>query len=215
MRWCTFLAAAACVSGCTSSDSSAAPKAEVAETEIKLDLPAPPDFPDPKPYADGSHSVTEMRLKGQKFLEQNVKITGFVVYKYDLDECAAEEGDKKVKQDPKVCEGKKDIAACTKEIGKKIVADSPNVCDRPYFYLADTANASFEKSLWVVDVPRPLRDDEKRDPSRVEEFKKGPPPPQIGVGQKVTVDGQWSLKSRTGFGNSDGLLVYAGLQPAP
>ncbi|HKA87381.1 MAG TPA: hypothetical protein VKE22_06920 [Haliangiales bacterium] len=215
MRWCALLAASVGLGGCTSSDSTGAPKAEVAETEIKLDLPTPPDFPDPKPYADGSHSVTEMRLKGQKFLDKSVKISGFVVYKYDLDACAAEEGEKKVKADPKLCEGKKDIAACTKDVGKKIVADSPDVCDRPYFYLADSANASFEKSLWVVDVPRPLRDDEKRDPGRVEEFKKAPPPPQISVGQKVTVEGQWAVKSPSGFGNSDGLLVYAGLQPAP
>ena len=211
MRTCLVLAAA--LAACSSSTSNPTP--EVAQTEIKLDLPAPPDFPDPKPYADGSHSVVEMRLKGQKFLDQNVKITGFVVYKYDLEACAAEQGDKKVKQDPKLCEGKKDIAACTRDVGKKIVLDSPDVCDRPYFYLADTANASFEKSLWVVDVPRALRDDEKRDPTRVEEFKKGPPPPQVSVGQKVIAEGTWAVKSPSGFGNSDGLLVYAGLTPAP
>jgi hypothetical protein len=191
-----------------------AAKPEVAETQIKLDLPAPPDFPDPKPYPDGSHSVTEMRLKGGKMLDQQVKITGFVVFKYDLETCALNVGEKMAKQDPKLCDGKKDVMDCTKKLGQKAVADSPDQCERPYFYLADTPNASFEKSLWVVEVPRPLRDDEKKDPALVEAFKKGPPPPQITVGQKLTVSGTWAIKSPQGFGNSDGLLVYAGSAPA-
>ena len=191
------------------------PKPEVEETQIKLDLPAPPNFVDPKPYPDGSHSVTEMRLKGQKYLDKQVKVTGFVVYKYDLDACAIQQGQKKLKEDPKPCEGKKDIDACTKEVGHKIIADSPDLCDRPYFYLADSANASFEKSVWVVDVPRPLRDDEKKNPQRVEEFKKAPPPPAISVGQKIIAEGTWAIKSPGGSGNTDGLLVYAGFQPAP
>src|SRR5262249_45067560 len=119
-----------------------------------------------------------------------------------------------VKANPKLCEGKKDTTDCTKKIGQKAVADSPDQCDRPYFYLADTPNASFEKSLWVVEVPRPLREDEKKDPQLVEAFKKGPPPPQITVGQKLVVSGTWAIKSPQGFGNSDGLLVYAGSSPA-
>jgi hypothetical protein len=200
---------------CTSTGSGAATaKPEVAETQIKLDLPAPPDFPEPKPYPDGSHSVTEMRLKGQKLLDQQIKITGFVVFKYDLETCAQDVGEKMVKQDPKLCDGKKDAIDCTKKVGQKAVAESPDQCDRPYFYLADTPNASFEKSLWVVEVPRPLREDEKRDPALVEAFKKAPPPPQISVGQKLTVSGTWAIKSPQGFGNSDGLLVYAGSTPA-
>ncbi len=137
-----------------------------------------------------------------------------MVFKYDLETCANDVGEKMVKQDPKLCEGKKDAIDCTKKVGQKAVADSPDQCDRPYFYLADQPNASFEKSLWVVEVPRPLRDDEKKDQSLVEAFKKGPPPPQISVGQKLTVSGQWAIKSPQGFGNSDGLLVYAGSAPA-
>jgi hypothetical protein len=199
---------------CQSSGAGTNPKPEVEETQIKLDLPAPPEFKEPAPYPDGSHSVTEMRLKGQKMLDQQVKVTGYVVFQYDLTTCARDVGEKMVKADPKLCEGKKDVIDCTAKVGQKAVADSPDQCDRPYFYLADTANASFEKSIWVVEVPRPLREDEKRDPALVEAFKKAPPPPQITVGQKLTVSGTWAIKSPQGFGNSDGLLVYAGSAPA-
>lgn len=194
--------------------SNTGPKPEVEETQIKLDLPAPPEFVEPKPYADGSHSVTEMRLKGQKMLDQQVKVTGYVVFQYDLNTCARDLGEKLVKQDPKLCDGKKDIVECTSKVGQKAVAETPDQCERPYFYLADAANASFEKSLWVVEVPRPLRDDEKRDPALVEQFKKGPQPPQLKVGDKVIVSGTWAIKSPGGFGNSDGLLVYEGSSPA-
>jgi hypothetical protein len=201
---------------CTASaGSSGGPKPEVAETEIKLDLPPAPDFKEPVPYPDGSHSITEMRLKGTRFIDQAVKVTGFVVFQYDLKACARELGEKKVKQDPKLCEGKKDIVDCANKLGEKAVVDTPDQCERPYFYLADNANASLEKSLWVVEVPRPLRDDEKRDQQLVEAFKKGPPPPSLTLGQRVTVAGTWSIKSPSGFGNSDGLLVYAGSNPAP
>ena len=207
--------ASAMASACQSSGSGGpAPRPEVAETQIKLDLPAPPEFVEPKPYPDGSHSVTEMRLRSPKFLDQQVKVTGFVVFKYDLETCARDVGEKLVRENPKLCEGKKDVIECTQKVGQKAVADSPDRCDRPYFYLADAPNASFEKSIWIVEVPRPLRDDEKRDPALVEAFKKAPPPPQLTVGQKVTVTGGWAIKSPQGFGNSDGLLVYAGSQPA-
>ena len=198
----------------TTGGTSAGPKPEVAETQIKLDLPAPPEFVEPKPYPDGSHSVTEMRLKSAKFLDQQVKVTGFVVFKYDLETCARDVGEKLARQDPKLCDGKKDVIDCATKLGKKKVAESPDQCDRPYFYLADAPNASFEKSIWVVEVPRPLRDDEKRDPRLVEEFKKGPQPPTFAVGDKVTVEGDWEIKSPSGFGNSDGLLIYANSAPA-
>lgn len=189
-------------------------KPEVEETQIKLDLPAPPEFNEPKPYPDGSHSVSEMRLKSQKLLDQPVKVTGYVVFKYDFETCAIDVGEKLVKADPKLCEGKKDVIECTKRLGQKDVGENPDKCGRPYFYLADAPNASFEKSLWVVEVPRPLLDYEKRDPALVEAFKKAPPPPQVTVGQKLTVSGTWAIKSPQGFGNSDGLLVYAGSAPA-
>lgn len=216
MRWSSPSALAAALTLVLPACNSPAPgpKPEVEETQIKLDLPNPPDFVEPKPYPDGSHTVTEMRLKGRKLLDTPVKITGFVVFKYDLGTCATDLGEKMVKQDPNLCAGKKDIVECQTKVGQKAVAETPDQCERPYFYLADAANASFEKSLWVVEVPRPLRDDEKKDPVLVEQFKKGPQPPVLKVGDKVTVTGTWAIKSPGGFGNSDGLLVYQELAPA-
>ena len=188
------------------------PKPEVEETQIKLDLPAPPEFVEPKPLPDGSHSVGEMRLKSQTMLDKEVRITGYVTLTYDLTVCAREAGEKLVKQDPKLCAGKRDVADCTQKVGEKSVAETPDQCTPPYFYLADAANAGFEKAIWVVDVPRPLRDDEKRDQQLVEAFKKGPQPPVLKVGDKVIVAGTWSVKSPRGFGNSDGLLVYGAIE---
>jgi len=214
-----FLPAAPLLVACTTGDTRKGPAPEVAETEIKLDLPAVPEFQEPKPFGDGSHSVTEMRLRSGKFLDQQVKVTGYVTFHYDLSVCARELGEKLVQGDPKLCEGKKDIVECTAKVGDKAVAETPDKCDRPNFYLGDSANASYEKSIWVVDVPRPLRDDEKRDRALVEEAKKKPPPPALTLGQKVVVEGQWTIKSPTGFANSDGLLVYGSLTaeaaPAP
>jgi hypothetical protein len=192
----------------------AGPAPEVEETQIKLDLPAPPDFVEPKPYADGSHSVAEMRLKGQKLLDQQVRVTGYVVLQYDLNVCARELGERLVMKDPALCDGKKDVAACIAKVGEKAVEETPDQCDRPYFLVADSPSAGIERALWVVEVPRPLRADEKRDPSLVEAFKNGPQPPSVKVGDKVTVTGTWAIKSPAGFGNSEGLLVYGGMETA-
>jgi len=61
---------------CGGGDARKGPAPEVAETAVKLDLPPPPDFQEPKPLADGSHTVTEMRLRSGKFVDQQVnKVT--------------------------------------------------------------------------------------------------------------------------------------------
>src|SRR5690348_6313095 len=75
----------------TGASETTGPKAEVAETAYNLEMPAVPEFPDSKPYPDGSHSVTEMRRKGAKYVgTKDLKITGYVVFKYDLETCARE-----------------------------------------------------------------------------------------------------------------------------
>ena len=159
----------------TTGSGGTAPRPEVEETQIKLDLPAAPEFVEPKPYPDGSHSVTEMRLKGPKFLEQQVKITGFVVFKYDLETCAREVGEKLVQKDAKLCEGKKDVIDCTQKVGQKSVADSPDQCDRPYFYLADAPNASFEKSISDRRGPAPAARRREARPAARRGVQEGPP----------------------------------------
>ena len=66
-------------------------------------------------------------------LDQQVKVTGFVVFQYDLTTCARDLGEKLVKQDPKLCEGKKDIVECTNKVADKAVAETPDQCERPVF----------------------------------------------------------------------------------
>ena len=41
-----------------------------------------------------------------------------------------------------------------KDLQKRIDED-PTLCERPKFYIGDTKETPVEKSLWVVDVPRP------------------------------------------------------------
>lgn len=162
------------------------------ETSIKLDLPAPPEFKEPPMHSDGTHSVTEVRRRGAKYLDQPIKIKGYVVYKYD----------------------------CAALLGEKVAREQPDRCDRPHFYLADEQNASHERSIWVVEVPRAPREDEKKVYSK-EELAKWPPEPKYAHGDLVVVEGTWATRSPIGFVNSDGLLVYRDMQvvqaatPAP
>src|SRR5687768_944289 len=86
--------AAAC-GGSTSG--AAATTGEVAESQTKLDLPPVPEFQAPQPNPDGTHSPLEMRRFGSKYLDQTVKLKGFVVYKYD---CVATLGAKVYKDTP-------------------------------------------------------------------------------------------------------------------
>ena len=74
--------ALALFSGCTK-DKLEGAKAEVEETSIKLDLPPVPEFAMPAANPDGTHSVAEMRLKGNKFLDTEVTVKGHVVWIYD------------------------------------------------------------------------------------------------------------------------------------
>src|SRR5690349_10201763 len=105
-------------------------KAEVQETSIKLDLPAVPDFAMPQPNPDGTHPVSEMRLKGNKFLDTEVKVKGYVVWIYD---CAT--------------------AIRTPEMTDKQLAtlleNEPERCSRPHFTVADKPDTPPDRGIWV------------------------------------------------------------------
>lgn len=170
-------------------------KAEVQKTSIKLDLPPVPDFVMPQPNADGTHSVAEMRLKGKKFLDTEVKVKGYVVWIYD---CAT------AIRTPEMTD--KELA--------KILEDQPERCSRPHFTIADKPDTSPDRGIWVVDVPRPLRKDDKNLPKEIyaqmkADWKALPP---FKVGDQLVVDGTWALVSPKGFRHSDGLLVYKSMQ---
>jgi hypothetical protein len=176
-------------------------EAEVKPHNTQLELPAVPPFDLPKPNTDGSHSVKEMRVQGKQYLDNDVAIHGFVTWVYD---CATairtpEESDADVK--------------------KAIEAD-PTKCRRPVFYIGDEASTPGERSAWVVEVPREMRDYEKKNLSKEQKAWQaryapptivdidGTPVPPIKLGDEVVVTGQWKLTSPHGERNSDGLLIY-------
>ncbi len=182
---------AAAFGACGGGDPIKPPKPQIVETNIQLDLPNAANFDVPDPHPDGTHSVREMRLRSKKFLDSQVEIKGFVTWIYD---CAAEI------RGPDESE---------KEARKRIEKD-PTLCQRPHFFLGDTPETPSERSIWVVDVPRPLRYDERRTMTRSERAQL-PKVPKIRTGDEVVVTGNWSLQSPGGFTSSYGLLVYTSL----
>src|SRR5262245_51067288 len=65
------------------------------------------------------------------------------------------------------------------------------LCDQPHFFVGDKADTKKEKALMVVDYLGP------KDK-----------PPALTVGKQYDVDGTFSINSPTGFGASDGLLIF-------
>ena len=177
-------------------------KAEVQETSIKLDLPPVPAFNMPQANPDGSQSVAVMRLKGNKFLDTEVRVKGYVVWIYD---CAT---------------SIRTPAMTDKELAK-LLEDEPERCTRPHITISDTPDGPADRGIWVVDIPRPLRKDDKLLGDDIykemeAEFKALPP---FNIGDQISVNGTWSLVSPKGFRKSGGLLVYKNLEnlttPAP
>jgi hypothetical protein len=176
------------------------PDAEVKKTDVKLDLPAVPAFDLPAASADGSHSVKELRVKGKKLLETEVTVHGFVTWVYDC-KTAVRKPD----------ESDKDLQARLDE--------DPTLCERPKFYIGDSAQTPPEKSLWVVDVPRPyntlevkrIKKKDRIDPDRCEPDEKDKMKsvcPPYTVGDEVVITGDFKTSSPHSERNSDGLLVY-------
>ena len=64
-------------------------------------------------------------------------------------------------------------------------------CDQPHFFIGDKADTKKEKALMVVDYLAPKQK-----------------PPALTVGKQYEVGGNFAINSPTGFGNSDGLLVF-------
>jgi hypothetical protein len=164
-------------------------QAEVQQGKIKVTVPAVPAFEVPKPYPDGSHSVKEMRVMGEKYLKTEVAVTGVVVWAYDCVTAIKQAGE-------------------SDEAVKKRIETDPTVCRRPAFYLGDTESTPPERALWVVEVPRPATALEIKNLPK-EEIAARPAVPPYKVGDKVTVTGTWSVSSPHGESNTDGLLVYS------
>lgn len=191
----------AALAGCDSKDKLKGPEAEVHKTEMKLSLPAVPAFDLPPSPADGSHTVKEMRVKGKKLLETDVTVKGVITWAYDCPTAIRQPG-----------MSDKDL--------QKTIDEDPSRCERPKFYIGDAADTPAEKSVWVVEVPRPyykvelerLPKDELRNPPSDRCDAKGNPKkascPPYKVGDEVEITGTWRLTSPHSERNSDGLLVY-------
>ena len=65
------------------------------------------------------------------------------------------------------------------------------LCDQPHFFLTDDPNGKKEKAVMVVDYLMPKQK-----------------PPALTVGKQYTVSASFKHNSPTGFGDSDGLLVF-------
>jgi len=177
------------------------PEAEVRKSDIKVALPEVPAFDLPASPSDGSHTVKELRVKGKKLLESEVTVKGVITWAYDCPTAIRQPG-----------MADKDL--------QKMIEDDPSKCERPKFYLGDAADTPAEKSLWVVDVPRPyykvelsrLPKDEIRNPPPDRCDAKADPKktvcPPYKVGDQVEITGTWKLSSPHSERNSDGLLVY-------
>jgi hypothetical protein len=167
-------------------------KAEVAQTSIKLDLPAVPAFDIPKANPDGSHPVTEMRLNGKAYLDSEVRIKGTVLWIYSCGDSI---------QTPEMT---------PKEL-KKILETEPERCTRPHFIIGEKGETKMERGIEVVEYPRALRKDEEGMFGEEIEAQMAldlAALPAFNVGDDVVVTGNWALSSPKGFHNSEGLLTY-------
>jgi hypothetical protein len=189
----------ACLAACDK-DKLKGPDAEVKKTDVKLDLPAVPAFELPATAADGSRSVKELRVRGKKLLDTRVTVRGFVTWAYDC-KTALRKPD----------ESDKDLQAR--------IDEDPTLCERAKFYIGDTKDTPPEKSLWVVDVPRPynalevkrIKKKDRIDPDRCEPDEKDKSKsicPPYDVGDEVVVTGDFKTSSPHSERNSDGLLVF-------
>ncbi|HVK87830.1 MAG TPA: hypothetical protein VM513_27110 [Kofleriaceae bacterium] len=197
---CLLPGALVLTTGCEK-DKLSGPKAEVRQADVKLNLPAVPDFA--LPTTEGGHSVKELRVKGKKLLETDVTVKGVVTWAYDCPTAVRQPG-----MDDKAVQ--------------KLIDEDPTRCQRAKFYIGDSADTPPEKSLWIVDVPRPYNKLEierikKPDrnlqmyPDRCEPGEKDPAKnvcPPYKVGDQVEITGKFAVASPHSERNSDGLLVY-------
>ncbi len=170
------------------------PEAEVQKQTTKLNIPPVPAFD------LANKPIKELRVKGKKKLKTEITVKGFVTWVYDCATSVRQPGEEE------------------KAVQERIDAD-PTLCERAKFYVGDDKDTPAEKSLWVVDVPRPytkldvkrIKKKERTDPLKCEPDEKDKSKsvcPPYAVGDEVEVTGTFDLASPHSERNSDGLLVY-------
>jgi hypothetical protein len=163
-------------------------QAEVQPHTIKVTMPTVPSFEVPKPHPDGSHTIREMRVQGNRYIKETISIKGYIVWAYD---CATA-----------IRTPEEDDAAVAKRI-----EENPTLCRRPAFYLGDTPDTPVERAVWVVEVPRNMTKLEKKNLPK-EMVETWPAVPPYKVGDEVIATGPWLHASPHGENNTEGLLVY-------
>ena len=167
---------------------------------IPSTLPAAPAFEPPAPNADGTHTVRELRVAGTGLLDHDIAVAGVVTYVPDCVTAVRKPGES--------------VASAR----ARIDAD-PTLCERPKFFIGDSARDSPDRSLWIVDVPRPynklelqmIAKADRTAPDRCEPHERDPAKrvcPPYRVGDRVIVVGRFALASQHKENNSDGLIVY-------
>ena len=191
------------------------PEAEVKKSDIKVDVPPVPDFNLPPAPADGAHTVKELRVKGKRLFGTDITVHGFITYAYD---CAT--AIRKPGESDKDVQDRIDSPEIVDRTTGKMKGD-PTLCERAKFYIADSKDTPPEKSLWVVDLPRPynrqeIKNVEKKNrcpwvDNKCEANEKNKDMaicPPYAVGDEVTITGTFTTSSPHSERNSDGLLVY-------
>jgi len=176
------------------------PEAEVHKSDVKLTIPPVPAFD------LANKPIKELRVKGRKRLKTEVTVKGFVTWAYDCPTAIRQPGEE------------------DKDLKERIEKD-PTLCERAKFYVGDDKDTPAEKSLWVVDVPRPynkaeLKNIKKRDrtdplkcePDELAKKPKESPCPPYAVGDEVEITGTFDLASPHSERNSDGLLVFKSMK---
>lgn len=159
----------------------------------KATPPAVPRFELP-PGEPGFRSPRELRVRGDRLLGTEVTVKGYITWIYD---CAKQ-----------IARPKETPA----QVQKRIYEDQ-TICERPKFYLGPTKDTPADRSIWVVEVPRPPTKRE-REVLPKDELAKWPAVPKFALGDHVAVTGTWELQTPRGDRNSDGLLIFKSIQPA-
>ena len=169
------------------------PAPEVQTPATKIGLPVVPSFVLP-PEEPGFVSVQMLRVAPKPHLDTEVKVMGFITWVYDCLTANAKRGESRAKT-------------------QKRIDDDPTLCERPKFYLGSVKNEPMERSLWIVDVPRPpTKLERERLPK--EELAAWPKVPKYKLGDYVVVTGKFATSSPHNERNSDGLVVFQALAPA-
>jgi tetratricopeptide (TPR) repeat protein len=184
------------------------PEPERGDVQAKVVLPAVPAFEVPVGPA-GTYGVLELMVGPKHLLDTDLKVRGYVTWIYDCLTAVRRPGQSVAK-------------------ARKMIEQDPTLCERAKFYLGDAKDTPPEKSLWVVDVPRVYNKLEleripkvdrtpANHPDRCEPDKKRKHDlcTEIAVGDYVAIDGRFAMQSPHAERNSEGLIVFASVAPAP